>query len=1029
MNSVRDWLFEAGAAPESIVDLREEASPRHVRYLDLLNATQANGDTFPDAVIESAGVPHVYVVQHDTLGASPANKGSLARLLRILACRADARFLAVIEPGRVVVYPIVMDAVVPAPMLSDTSGNQYSKLRSLLGGNTGKGIAVRRSKKAAAQWLDDLLFRLLTDAARGIQRAVPDLTIQQVLALVGRALFFRFLVDRNIVHDDNLPQISHRAADLDAVFENLGTLLDTCQWLDKTFNGDLLSLGDSGYGSDRYNDLQRIVASGSQEVCWHLTNIQRKAVGGQLPLDWGGIYFKHVPVDVLSQVYEDFAHQFVPQLAKSTSIHFTPRKLAEIVVDGAFSALRSSKADCARVLDPAVGGGVFLVLAFRRLIVERWKATGHRPSRAEIRRILMDQLVGMDVNRDALNVTALSLYLCALELDPDPSPLSDLKFEKLIGSILHPVDETALSQVSVEPDQPLNSRLGSLSDQILSKHAGRYDLVVGNPPWSSFKGKLANALNHTLRKMLAQRTGHRHPTHAAAVASYGPPDVAFLLAAASWAKPGGAIGFAIHARFFFQSTLFELRRHVFDTLRVTGVMNFAALRQDSLLWPNNDAQFALMVAVNETPGPLDSFYFISPRHEPRLSEIGAFRVDPGSAIPVPLHDMSSDAHAFKALYKGGRLGLDLLKRMSGKSTLAVGRQVAKHGLRFRSGYQSGKPERQTQDASHLTGLLDAQLDMAFVAAPGHRTSGKSDEFFGLPKLQRARKPGIYRGPLLLLRESPRAKRTLRGALFADQDVAYRESFIGLSAHGKPEAAGLIDLIYVTSYSDLFLYHQLLTSPKFGVERDSSLQEDLLAFPLLKEECLDSQQRNAVRDIAAKLRKGRIDWDELDRVVFDLHGLSDADTQLVRDTLAMELPFSDVSKKASAATDPSIRKQFVETVCQMIEPFVDPHHSGVGELEAKPIDGWVFVEIGAPTNSGQTVIGRQALADLIDFAESYWVTRVKVKLEDRVIIGLLDQRRYWTQTEARSLALDWLQSDASENSNLQHDAGHIGTSPL
>ena len=73
----------------------------------------------------------------------------------------------------------------------------------------------------------------------------------------------------------------------------------------------------------------------------------------------------------------------VPALARATSIHFTPRKLAEIVVDGAFSAVNSAPRDQARVLDPSVGGGVFLVLSFKRLVAERWRATGERPRRAE----------------------------------------------------------------------------------------------------------------------------------------------------------------------------------------------------------------------------------------------------------------------------------------------------------------------------------------------------------------------------------------------------------------------------------------------------------------------------------------------------------------------------------------------------------------------------------------------------------------------------------------------------------------------
>jgi hypothetical protein len=117
------------------------------------------------------------------------------------------------------------------------------------------------------------------------------------------------------------------------MFQDRPTLIDTCVWLDETFNGDILSIGAADYHS-----LLDTVGTGIKSVSWHLGNIQHRAADGQLPLDWGGIKFRHVPVGVLSQVYEAFAHKFIPELARATSVHFTPRHLAEVIIDGVFSA-------------------------------------------------------------------------------------------------------------------------------------------------------------------------------------------------------------------------------------------------------------------------------------------------------------------------------------------------------------------------------------------------------------------------------------------------------------------------------------------------------------------------------------------------------------------------------------------------------------------------------------------------------------------------------------------------------------------
>src|SRR5690606_30187337 len=85
------------------------------------------------------------------------------------------------------------------------------------------------------------------------------------------------------------------------------------------------------------------------------------------------------------------------------------------------------------VLDLTCGSGVFLVEAFRRLVYQR---SGGRPTRAEVRATLYHQVCGVDISESAIHVAAFSLYLAALELDPDPQPPSALRFAPLIGTTL-----------------------------------------------------------------------------------------------------------------------------------------------------------------------------------------------------------------------------------------------------------------------------------------------------------------------------------------------------------------------------------------------------------------------------------------------------------------------------------------------------------------------------------------------------------------------------------------------------------------
>jgi hypothetical protein len=995
-------LTKAGVMPDSLVRLDEAATPRHIRYLDLLDDRDDSETVLPDAVIESSGQPFLYVVRLDRLGDSSPH---LAGLIRILACRSDARFLAVVKPGSIDVYPVGLFENLPDAMLSSPSGGTSADLRGLLTGTTFRSHDKKAgSSKIAKQWLETLLFRLLTDAAHGIKVAAPQLSEQQVIALVGRALFFRFLVDRGIVVEMDAPTIAKDASGLVEMFSTRANLIQVCGWMDDTFNGDLLSIG----GKD-YEVLMVSIGDGLNQVCRHLSNIQYRAVGGQLPLDWGGIEFRHVPVDMLSQVYEDFAHEFVPDLAQATSIHYTPRCLAEIVLDGAFSAVQSTPPYKAKVLDPSVGGGVFLVLAFRRLVAERWREKEVRPTRAVIRAILMTQLTGFDINRDALNITALSLYLAALELDPKPSPLSDLKFRKLIGTVLHAVDQEGLG--SNDGD----SLLGSLSSIMLNGFRHQFDIVIGNPPWTGFKGMSKTALNKTLGELMMEPSveSNLSTVNVTVQTRYGSPDIPFLLAATRWAKPKGALGFALHARFAFQPESFELRRHVFKSIRVTGIMNFAALSQDSRLWPSNSAPFMLLVARNELSGNGDSFYFISPKYESQLSAAGQFRIDPCAAMPISLTAVQEDPFAIRAIYKGGVLGAELLKRIrSGKVTPLREFLSRHHQTELSNGYQLGKPEKRTRDAKHLFGLPVVTTDMS-----PFEPSKNNVDIFHHPRAEWPRDPGIFKSPLLLLRASPKSDRHLRGALFYETDVAYTNAFFGLSLAERTELQPLANLLHVLSYSDLLLYFQLLTSPKFGVERKSSLQADLENFPLINPESMSNIQVAAIGSLSDRLRKGDPCWKQVDELVSELYSLTSWDCQLIRDALEFELPFSNNVQNSNMPTTAEDRSVFGNTFNSLIEPFAQDNAPPTYSVEVNSvvIKGWRHVHIGqtADRDLGAVNISGTDSRQFAALAENYWASRLNVRLPDgSAVVGHLDQRRYWSKTQARLLALEWLQGDAS-----------------
>ncbi|WP_204312991.1 N-6 DNA methylase, partial [Stenotrophomonas maltophilia] len=71
----------------------------------------------------------------------------------------------------------------------------------------------------------------------------------------------------------------------------------------------------------------------------------------QTQFSWSDLHFAYIPVGLLSQVYEEYIHRFETSTAKDESVYYTPRHLAEYVVDHALGML-GADAYKARVLDP-----------------------------------------------------------------------------------------------------------------------------------------------------------------------------------------------------------------------------------------------------------------------------------------------------------------------------------------------------------------------------------------------------------------------------------------------------------------------------------------------------------------------------------------------------------------------------------------------------------------------------------------------------------------------------------------------------
>ena len=216
-------------------------APQHLEYLDLLPGKQSRGELAPDAVAEFQGRAILYLVD----GNGPNGTSErIAKLQRLLANRSEHACLGVTRPGSLDIYPINLNRLTLQSVQFKTVqlADQQAPIffQSLA---TGTYELDGRPEKAdyVFETIHDLLASTSEQLA-GTSKVPGLMPGLDVLSTTGRALFFRFLIDRRIILESELPEICPGASDLKDVFSSASNAAATSAWLDETFNGDLLPL-------------------------------------------------------------------------------------------------------------------------------------------------------------------------------------------------------------------------------------------------------------------------------------------------------------------------------------------------------------------------------------------------------------------------------------------------------------------------------------------------------------------------------------------------------------------------------------------------------------------------------------------------------------------------------------------------------------------------------------------------------------------------------------------------------------------
>ncbi len=327
--------------------------------------------------------------------------------------------------------------------------------------------------QAVDAWLLDNLRALRDTLTQGKEK----LDTKTAHAFIGRILFLCYLLDREIitVSEQNgsrtgtlqFAEIIEKLAEKDRI----DYLYEIFADLKERFNGNM-------FDQDLNAERQLIRPSHLNKLILFLGGHDVKS--GQRTLGFWPYNFKMIPVETISAIYQDFLATEDREKQRKRGAFYTPRFLAEMVVD--LAVRDDPHALDGTFLDPACGSGIFLVILFNRL-ANRWihlqGVRAHYTTKAKaLREILERQIRGVDLEETACRVTCFSLYLAYLDFFDPPD------IREHIERTGRPLPK--LLDYGDEPHRPaadiaVISKADFLADNTLAGKA--FHCIIGNPPW------------------------------------------------------------------------------------------------------------------------------------------------------------------------------------------------------------------------------------------------------------------------------------------------------------------------------------------------------------------------------------------------------------------------------------------------------------------------------------------------------------------------------------------------------------------
>lgn len=818
---------------------------------------------------------------------------------------------------------------------------------------TGQGWEEYRERLGYHNRVDYYLLKNIQFA----QTKIQALSVPRNLAnrLIGKIIFLRYLTDRNVIIRFEGETRALTGEDIIELLQNrvrLSKLFDTLQDSQTGFNGDLFKITREELDTvpdEALNVLVRLLRCDDLE-------------SGEMSLF--DIYdFSILPIEFISNVYERFIGK---ENQEKKGAYYTPLFLVDYIIEKTVAEhLKVTSDSSCKILDPACGSGIFLVESLRRIIdhyvahASKEELVGEKYQN-KLKALALENIFGIDSDESAVQVAAFSVYLTLLDYQK-PADISTFRFPNML--------ETNL----ICRDSFLESPFAGME----------FDYIIGNPPWKrGSKEKEASGKEIVQEYQKYVKAKERHEGRS--IVNNQEIAQAFVLRTLDFMHPKTKCALVLTSKILYNIQSQSFRSYLLDKAQVDSVLELSSVRHEIFTQSSDPstAPACVMIYRLMPENIIEDEHLIEHTSIKPSVFFTLFKVLTAEKSDIQYVRQSllkEKDYLWKVLLYGTYLDFLFVSRLRKSQTILS--KIEQEGYAIGQGIICGTEANQKHDVSHYLGnpKVNPKYVKQYFVVP-------STDKWEVSKVQRQRKPELFKAPLLLVKKSTSSVDYSAKAALYVKDAVYTDALTGI--HG--DNLDVLRNIAGVLNSSLFPYYALMCMSSIGVEREQAHNEEKFLIPYvggeihkhverIEKSCeLMNEDPLLYKDEESKIEKERQAIEKC--IVAELH-LTDIEKLLLDYAYTYSIPISTGKNKGSLLKNNKKGKEHLSRYAQI---FLDRFRGQFGEgmylnVECQLDSSYVLVRFKVETEEKKPVFNNGTLTALTSFLLSLTANNISENL--------------------------------------------------